>query len=500
MRKSGILMPVFSLPSKYGIGALGKEAYDFIDFLEKAGQSYWQILPLNPTNYGDSPYQSFSSFAGNPYFIDLDTLSKEGLLLLEEYESVDFGGNPFSIDYAKLYENREKVLKIAFSRFKSDEEYQQFCKTQGYWLDEYALFMALKESNGGKAWYEWDEALKLRNPDTLLKASEKYKEEIDFQKFVQFKFFSQWLKLKEYANKKGIEIIGDMPIYVAFDSADIWSNPKQFDLDENLTPNFVAGTPPDAFSKEGQLWGSPLYNWDYMEKEEKPYSFWVNRLKGAFSIYDIVRIDHFRGFESYYAIKYGAKTAKNGVWKKGPDMKLFEALKKEFGENLPIIAEDLGFLTPEVRVLLKNSGFPGMKVLQFAFDSREDSDYLPHNYPKNCIVYTGTHDNDTVIGWTKAAKADDVAMAEEYFGAKANEGFNWAFIRGAMMSVADTAILMMPDLIGLDSEGRINTPSTLGDNWKWRIDKACINDWLAKIIYDMTKLYGRLPTKKELDR
>ena len=499
MRKSGILMPVFSLPSKYGIGALGKEAYDFIDFLEKAGQSYWQILPLNPTNYGDSPYQSFSSFAGNPYFIDLDTLSKEGLLLLEEYESVDFGDNPFSIDYAKLYENREKVLKIAFSRFKSDEKYKEFCKAQSYWLDEYALFMALKEYSGGKAWYEWDEDLKLRNADALSKAREEYKEEIDFQKFVQFKFFSQWLKLKEYANKKGIEIIGDMPIYVAFDSADIWSNPKQFDLDESLTPNCVAGTPPDAFSKDGQLWGSPLYNWDYMEKEEKPYSFWVNRLKGAFSIYDIVRIDHFRGFESYYAIKYGAKTAKDGVWKKGPDMKLFDALKKEFGENLPIIAEDLGFLTPEVIKLLKNSGFPGMKVLQFAFDSREDSDYLPHNYPKNCIVYTGTHDNDTVIGWTKTAKMDDVAMAEEYFGAKANDGFNWAFIRGAMMSVADTAILMMPDLIGLGSEGRINTPSTLGDNWKWRIDKSCINDWLAKIIYDMTCLYGRNPKiKKEV--
>ncbi len=499
MRKSGILMPVFSLPSPYGIGALGEEAYEFIDFLEKSGQSYWQILPLNPTNYGDSPYQSFSSSAGNPYFIDLDSLQKEGLLLKDEYENVDFGDNPFSIDYAKLYENRSRVLKIAFSRFKPKSDYAEFCKAQGYWLDEYALFMALKDSLGGKAWYEWENPIRLRQSEALDKAKEELKEEIEFHKFVQFKFFSQWHKLKLYANKKGIKIIGDMPIYVAFDSADIWSNTKQFDLDENLTPNCVAGTPPDAFSKDGQLWGSPLYNWDYMENEEKPFSFWINRLKSAFSIYDVVRIDHFRGFESYYAIKYGAKTAKDGVWKKGPDMKLFDALKKEFGDKLPIIAEDLGFLTPEVKKLLKDSGFPGMKVLQFAFDSREDSDYLPHNYPKNCIVYTGTHDNDTVIGWTKSAAEDDVAMAEEYFGAKVNEGFNWAFIRAAMMSVADTAIFMMPDFIGLGSEGRINTPSTLGENWKWRIDKGCINDWLAKIIYDMTALYGRAPkTKKEV--
>ncbi len=493
MRTSGILMPVFSLPSPYGIGTLGKEAYEFIDFLEKAGQSYWQILPLNPTNYGDSPYQSFSSSAGNPYFIDLDILSRESLLLPEEYENIDFGDNPFSIDYAKLYENRGRVLKTAFSRFKPQSDYEEFCKAQDYWLNEYALFMALKDSFGGKAWYEWEDSIRLRNADALAKAREELKEEIEFHKFVQFKFFSQWQNIKTYANKKGIKIIGDMPIYVAFDSADVWSNTKQFDLDQNLTPNCVAGTPPDAFSKDGQLWGSPLYNWEYMKNEEKPFSFWVNRLKSAFSIYDVIRIDHFRGFESYYAIKYGAKTAKDGVWKKGPDMKLFDALKKEFGDELPIIAEDLGFLTPQVKKLLKDSGFPGMKVLQFAFDSREDSDYLPHNYIKNCIVYTGTHDNDTVIGWTKSAAPDDVAMAEEYLGAKANEGFNWAFIRAAMMSVADTAIFMMPDFIGLGSEGRINTPSTLGENWKWRIDKSCINDWLAKIIYDMTALYGRIP-------
>lgn len=501
MRKSGILMPVFSLPSKYGIGTFGKEAKNFIDFLKKAGQSYWQILPLNPTNYGDSPYQSFSSSAGNPYFIDLDILSDEGLLLKEEYENVDFGENPYSVDYGKLYENRLNVLGIAFSRWSPNKNYEEFSKEEGYWLDEYALFMALKDNFKGAAWYTWERDLKFRQSEAIEKAQRDYKKRIDFHKFVQFKFFEQWLRLKKYANDNGIEIIGDMPIYVAYDSADVWSNTECFDLDKDLTPKSVAGTPPDAFSKDGQLWGSPLYRWNYMAKEEKPYSFWINRMKSAFQIYDVVRIDHFRGFESYYAIKYGSETAKDGVWKKGPSMKLFRALKKEFGENLPIIAEDLGFLTKEVKKLLKDSGFPGMKVLQFAFDSREESDYLPHNYNKNCIVYTGTHDNDTVMGWIKSAPPADVAFAERYLGAKAESGFNWAFIKSAMMSVADTAIFMMPDFIGLDESGRINTPSTLGgNNWKWRIDGACINDWLAQIIYDLTETYGRIPkeTKKEV--
>ena len=496
MRKSGILMPVFSLSSNYGIGTLGKAGENFIDFLKKAGQSYWQILPLNPTNYGDSPYQSFSSSAGNPYFIDLDPLCEEELLFKEEYENIDFGDNPLSVDYGKLYENRLDILYIAFSRFKENEEYRKFVEKEDYWLREYALFMALKDAFGGAAWYTWDDDLKFRKKAALKEAESKYKDRINFHKFVQFKFFEQWLRIKNYANSSGIEIICDMPIYVAHDSADVWSNTNCFDLDKNLNPKSVAGTPPDAFSKDGQLWGSPLYRWNYMAKEDKPYSFWINRMKSAFQIYDIVRIDHFRGFESYYAIKFGAETAKDGVWKKGPSMKLFRALKKEFGESLPIIAEDLGFLTPQVKKLLKDSGFPGMKVLQFAFDSREESDYLPHNYNKNCIVYTGTHDNDTIMGWIKSAPPEDVAFAEKYLGAKAESGFNWALIKAAMMSVADTAILMMPDFIGLSGSGRINTPSTLGDNWKWRIDGACINDWLAGIIYDLTETYGRIPKEK----
>ena len=349
MRKSGILMPVFSLPSKHGIGTFGKEAKNFIDFLEKAGQSYWQILPLNPTNYGDSPYQSFSSSAGNPYFIDLDTLCDEGLLLKEEYENVDFGLDPYQVDYGKLYENRLDVLSIAFARFRENKDYKEFAEKEGYWLDEYSLFMALKDAFGGTAWYTWDEPLKFCRDEAIKKAREEYKDRIDFHKFVQFKFFEQWLRLKAYANRKGIEIIGDMPIYVAHDSADVWSNNECFDLDKDLNPKSVAGTPPDAFSKDGQLWGSPLYKWSYMAKEEKPYSFWVNRMKSAFRIYDIVRIDHFRGFESYYAIKYGAETAKEGSWKKGPSMKLFRALQKEFGENLPIIAEDLGFINAQLK-------------------------------------------------------------------------------------------------------------------------------------------------------
>ena len=501
MRSGGILLHISSLDSDYGIGTFGKSAFDFIDFLKDSGQEYWQVLPLGPTGYGDSPYQSFSTFAGNPYFIDLDILCDEGLLYKEEIENADFGDNPYSVDYGKLYETRLDVLNIAFGRFSQNEDYKNFIEKESYWLNEYALFMALKDAFGGTAWYTWENPIKFRDPDAIIKAKTEYKERMDFHKFVQFKFFEQWFRLKNYANQNGIEIIGDMPIYVAYDSADVWSNTEQFDLDKNLTPKCVAGTPPDAFSKDGQLWGSPLYKWSYMAKEEKPYSFWRKRMKSAFSIYDIVRIDHFRGFESYYAIKYGAETAKEGSWKKGPSMKLFRALKQEFGENLPIIAEDLGFLTPQVKKLLKDSGFPGMKVLQFAFDSREESDYLPHNYDKNCIVYTGTHDNDTVMGWIKSAPPADVAFAERYLGAKAENGFNWAFIKAAMMSVADTAIFMMPDFIGLHESGRINTPSTLGgNNWKWRIDGTCINDWLAKIIYDLTETYGRIPskTKKEV--
>ncbi len=476
MRSSGILMPIFSLPSPYGIGTLGAESYRFVDFLKKSGQSYWQILPLTPTNYGDSPYQSFSSYAGNPYFIDIDLLIKEGLLTKREADSKDFGSDKFKIDYGKLYENRLPLLKIAFSRFKESREYFTFCEENAHWLDSYATFMALKTINGFKSWNEWEVTELPENNDA------------EFHKFLQFKFFTQWQNLKAYANENGIKIIGDIPIYVALDSADVWAQKDQFLLKDNK-PTLVAGCPPDAFCEDGQLWGNPLYDWKKMK--EDGYAWWKRRLGAALSIYDVIRIDHFRGFESYYAIPYGDETAKNGKWLKGPDIAFFKEMKRHFGEDLPIIAEDLGFLTPAVRKMLKSSGFPGMKVLQFAFDSREENDYLPYNYNRNCVVYTGTHDNDTVMGWCDTAPQDDVELAEKYLGCKRDSGFNFAMIRAAMSSVADLSVVMMPDLLGLGSEARINTPATLGGNWLWRIDGTCINDWLAKIVADMTKIYGR---------
>ena len=476
MRTSGILMPIFSLPSPYGIGSFGAEGYRFVDFLKKAKQSYWQILPLGPTSYGDSPYQSFSSFAGNPYFIDIDLLINEGLLTKEEAKNADFGKDNFKLDYEKLYNERFPLLKKAFGRFEPNAEYESFCLDNSEWLDNYALFMALKEQNGGKAWNEW-ESEELKDNRALL-----------FHKFLQFKFFSQWHKLKKYANENGIKIIGDLPIYVALDSTDVWANKEQF-LIKNNKPTMVAGCPPDAFCEDGQLWGNPLYDWKKMKADG--YLFWKKRLKAALETFDVVRIDHFRGFESFYAVPATDETAKNGKWLKGPDIAFFKEMEKHFGGNLPIIAEDLGFLTDAVYKMLKKSGYPGMKVLQFAFDSREENDYLPHNYDKNCVVYTGTHDNDTIMGWTKTAPAADVRQAEKYLNCKADNGFNFAMIRAALSSVADTAIIMMPDLLGLSSEARINTPAVLGGNWLWRIDGICINDWLAEIVSDLTETYGR---------
>ena len=482
-------MPIFSLPSPYGIGTLGKEAYRFVDFLHKSGQSYWQILPLNPTNYGDSPYQSFSSYAGNPYFIDPVMLIEEGLLSKEEADRFDFGDDAQSIDYGKLYSCREDMLKIAFSRFKKNEDYENFVLENSYWLDDFSLFMTIKKMFSDTAWQNWSKPYRVRDKDALKQVSSEYSELLSFYKFVQFKFSEQWKALKSYANSKGIKIIGDMPIYVAYDSADVWASPEQFALNKDGKPKKVAGCPPDAFSEDGQLWGNPIYNWKLM-KEQK-YIWWKKRIRYALSLYDVLRIDHFRGFESFYTIPFGAQSAKNGRWIKGPGIAFFDEMKKEFGKNIPIIAEDLGHLTPAVFKMHKQTGFPGMKVLQFAFDSREENEYLPHNYIKNCVVYTGTHDNDTIMGWLQSAAPEDVRNAHNYLNYPSDEGFNWAMIKAAMMSVADTCILMMNDLIGLDSSGRINVPSTVGTNWKWRIKSECINEWLAEILYENTRLYGR---------
>lgn len=491
MRACGILLPIFSLPSPHGIGTFGKAAFDFVDFLNKAGQAYWQILPLNPTTYGDSPYQSFSSFAGNPYFIDLDLLCEEGLITKKELLSFDFGNDKNTVNYGKLYENRLKLLHIAFSHFKPDKKYIEFLRNNGFWLKDYALFHSLKASHGGAAWSTWEKGLRFREAETLKTAQYELREEIDFYCFVQFKFHAQWQDLKDYANKKGVRIIGDIPIYVAYDSADVWSNTNQFLLDEKLAPKVVAGCPPDSFCQDGQLWGNPIYNWAAMKADG--YSWWKKYLKHAMSRYDITRIDHFRAFEAYFCIPANDKTAKNGKWIKGPNIDFFNSLKADFGETLPIIAEDLGHLTPEVYELLEKTAFPGMKVLQFAFDGSPENCYLPHNCKKNSVIYIGTHDNDTAIGWLSSATKREVENAYKYLGYNKSDGFNWAMIRTAMSTVADTCILTMADLIGADSSARINTPSTLQNNWVWRIDKDCINDWLASILLEHTRLYGRLP-------
>ena len=490
LRASGILLPVFSLPSPYGIGTFGRAAYRFVDFLSASGQKYWQILPVGPTSYGDSPYQSFSTFAGNPYFIDLDLLQKDGLLEKEEYDGLDWGNEPDRVDYAKLYENRYLVLRRAFSRGypRERQQVEDFRLSQSRWIEDYALYMALKGEFGQQPWQAWEEDIRLRRPQALAQWRERLWEEIDFWVYLQYLFFKQWSALKRYANRRGIRIIGDIPIYVAEDSADTWSNPEIFWLDENLVPVKVAGVPPDGFSATGQLWGNPVYRWDILK--QRGYDWWIERVRANVTIYDVLRIDHFRGFDTFYAVPYGDKTAQRGEWMPGPGMDLFSALKKELGE-LPIIAENLGYLTESVQQLLSDSGFPGMKVLEFAFDSREASDYLPHNYEKNCVVYTGTHDNDTVAGWFRTAPPEDVRFCKRYLRLNRHEGYHWGFIKGAWASVGDLAIAQMQDFLNLSSEARINRPSTLGGNWVWRLQKPMLTADLAKRIRSMTKLYSR---------
>ena len=489
MRSSGILMPVSSLPSPYGIGTLGQAAKDFVDFAAEAGQKWWQVLPIGPTSYGDSPYQSFSSFAGNPYFIDPDILVQKGLLTHEECHSFDFGGNPSQVDYGKLYEHRFTLLRKACSRFDfGDWDYQGFCYRCGWWLEDYALFMALKAAHNMVSFQQWEDGYRLRHPQALDEFRSQHSSDIDFWKFVQYQFQLQWNELRSYANEKGIGIIGDIPIYVSPDSADVWAGSQLFSLDENLRPIEVAGCPPDAFSATGQLWGNPLYNWEY--HKSTGYQWWVQRMRSAGEWYDMVRIDHFRGFESYYAIPAAEETAMNGHWVKGPGMDFIGTLKTQLPE-LKIIAEDLGFLTPEVFQLLADSGFPGMKVLQFAFDSREESDYLPHNYKPNSVVYTGTHDNTTTADWKQSAPAEDVAFAHEYLGIPEEGNLTQAFIRTALASVCDLAVVPMADYLELGIEGRINEPSTLGKNWVWRAKGDDFAPLLAKRICRMAKIYGR---------
>lgn len=492
MRACGILLPVTSLPSPYGIGCFSKEAYEFVNCLEKAGQKYWQILPLGPTGYGDSPYQSFSTFAGNPYMIDLTTLIEEGLLTQEECAACDFGSDPACVDYGKMYLHRNELLYKAYSRSKIEEnaEFKTFCEENKEWLHDYAMYRAIKSQFGEKGWNEWDDDIRVRNPEALTYYEEKCKDEILYQKYLQYEFSKQWKKLKGYANKKGIEIIGDVPIYVAFDSADSWAHPELFQFDENNTPIEVSGCPPDGFSATGQLWGNPLYDWEYHKKTD--YAWWISRIAYSRTLYDIVRIDHFRGFDEYYAIPYGDATAENGRWKQGPGYDIFRAIKEKMG-SMKIIAEDLGYLTDSVIELVKKTGYPGMKIIQFAFDSRESGDYHPYNYGKNSIVYTGTHDNNTICGWYEGLSKEDRQMALEYLGRESldDNEIAWAFIRLAQSTTADTCIIPFQDYLGLGKEARLNTPSVLGGNWEWRSLPDDFNDTLVKRIRKMCEIYGR---------
>ena len=489
MRASGILMPVFSLPGPFGIGTLGSEATAFVDFLAEAKQTYWQILPIGPTGYGDSPYQSFSAFAGNPYFIDFRLLAADGYLTAEEIpaaQPVD------TVDYGALYNQRPVLLKKAADRLLAapSPAYEAFCAAQSFWLEDYALFMAVKAEQGQAGLADWPDTLRCREPEAIAAAKVRLADQICYHKAVQFFFYTQWNALKAYANRKGVLLVGDIPIYVSPDSSDLWTHPELFQTDGQMHLTHVAGCPPDAFAADGQLWGNPLFDWDSMAKTG--YAWWVRRIKHMCSIYDVVRIDHFRGFAGYYAIPYGEATARNGRWREGPGYALFAAIKKKLGSPR-IIAEDLGFLTEDVTALLKQCGYPGMKVLEFAFDSRDGGDYRPHSYPKNCIAYVGTHDNEPVNGWMETAAPEDVACAVRYLNLTKKEGYHWGMMRGIWSSAADLAVVQAQDLLGLGHESRMNTPSTLGGNWCWRAEPGVFNTRLAKKLHSEMELYGRLP-------
>ena len=492
-RSSGMLLHISSLPSPYGIGTFGKAAFDFVDQLVCAGQRYWQVLPLGPTSYGDSPYQSFSAFAGNPYFIDLDTLCDEDLLDRDWIRTIHWGEGCRQVDYGTIFTQRFTVLRAAFSRAKERWERMQaldrFAAENADWLNDYALFMSLKDENGGVAWENWPYELRMREDGALSAARERLGESMRFYQFVQCLFYEQWEKLRAYANERGIQIVGDLPIYVPLDSADVWSAPQEFLLDDERRPRCVAGVPPDYFSADGQLWGNPIYDWDYMK--QTGYSWWMRRMRSASTLFDCVRIDHFRGLSSYWSVDADAETAREGEWVKGPGEDFVELLKTEF-PSFEIIAEDLGFLTDEVRALLKASGFPGMKVLQFAFDAREPSNYLPHTYGRHCVCYAGTHDNTTVQAWFSEADPADAAFSVRYLGLNEQEGYVWGMLRGGMGSVADLFIAQAQDYLGLGGEARMNIPGTLGgNNWKWRLLPNEISDDLIEKIAAMTKMYGR---------
>ncbi|HZK09128.1 MAG TPA: 4-alpha-glucanotransferase [Bacteroidales bacterium] len=489
-RSSGILLHPTSLPGNYGIGSLGQQALHFIDFLHLAGQKLWQVLPMGHTGYGDSPYQCFSIFAGNPILIDLDSLKDDGLLddldLLND-ETFDNG----KVDYGKVIIFKNKVLLQAFAKFKQSyllhDAYTLFINKNQHWLDDYATFIAIKEHFGGKPWWEWPEAYRFRQPETIERFTKKHAQSVSFQKFVQYLFHGQWHRVKRYANEKGISVVGDLPLYVAHDSADVWSNHLVFQFDENREPKHVAGVPPDYFSATGQLWGNPLYDWDYMQAHS--FEWWAKRIEASIEQYDIIRIDHFRGFEAYWAVPYGDKTAENGKWIKAPGKELFEAIAAKLGK-LPIIAEDLGVITDAVEALRDDFEFPGMKILQFAFSDDPDNCYLPHNYRRNFVVYTGTHDNDTLKGWYDNLEPEVCQQVREYIDSKTGN-INQKLIRLAWSSVADVAIIPLQDLMELGSEARMNIPGTPSGNWHWRCQQHQLTHDKAAWLKHITKIYHR---------
>lgn len=489
-RSSGILLHISSLPGDFGIGDFGEEAYNFIDFLYDSKQRNWQILPLGITSFGDSPYQSFSAFAGNPYFIDINELIKYDYLKREDIDMICFGNNPTKIDYALLYTNKMYILKKAYIKIKHIlyNELQLFYKENYDWLRDFALFMAIKSKNNNKSWIKWDERYQIYNSPDVLQFEKENQGEIFFWVFTQFLFLKQWSQLRRYANSKGIKIIGDLPIYVSVDSSDTWSNPHLFKLDDRFKPITISGCPPDAFSKTGQLWGNPIYRWDAMEGEG--YKWWIKRIKHSFKLFDTLRIDHFIGFESFWEVNYGNKDASRGKWSKGPGIKLFDKIKEELGD-LDIIAEDLGIVSDDVRKLIKYTGFPGMRILQFAFNTLNESEHMPHLYEKNMVVYTGTHDNCPIMSWFEIASKDEIDYAIEYLNLNDCEGLNWGMIRGIWSSCAGLAIAPMQDFLALDEKSRMNLPSTKDGNWTWRMKKEDLTKELSKKIRNLTEVYWR---------
>ncbi len=499
MRESGVLLPIFSLPSPYGIGSLSREAYDFVDFLHKAGQGFWQILPVGPTGFGNSPYQPFSAFAGNAYFISLGDLVEEGLLTWDEINGASFGNNPEVVDYGALYEKRTVVLKKAYNRFKEredlQEEYDAYCKKEAFWLEDYALYMTLKDLHEGRSWLEWEDKYRLREEKALAEVKKEQADNIGLYNFRQYEFDKQWRRLHAYAGEKNVKIIGDLPLYVSMDSADAWAHPETFMMDKDAKPLMVTGCPPDAFSPTGQLWGNPAYDWDALEKNG--YAWWVERIRRNYEWYDVIRIDHFHGFCEYYGIPYGDETAENGKSYPGPGMKLFNALEKELGE-LHMIAEDLGTNTPENQKLLEDSGFPGMRVLQYGFTSW-DSIYLNHRHSNNCVVYTGTHDNTPTRAWVEEINEGERDFTRRYVNSLHTDygALVWDIIREAYRSVADLCIIPLADYLCRGREARLNTPGTDEGNWQWRLLPHTLSDDLAASIRGLTEVYSRIPKEKE---